>query len=315
MKELAENIKDIEKSLELNSKLKEKLTADKIAPLNQIIIKTAVYWVEKSTYTVATPPLALMRPSQVIEEYFHKQNNNIQFEFNNGVSTFKGDFAKNKRQNFQLKNIYLLILLFIDEAERKTLLFGNLKKKIEAVGGGKQRCQIELARNVIELLFSGLLRSNTKVLKNGDLDICKVVEIDEFTINENYDFVEQEKTKKGSKGPPPKPLAYVKTANLQLSEELKKGFEEEFRAYNEDEKKMEQERKFKVEAITVKSLKHAHHHQMDCTFDQLFKETQSGRYKEFRVNEKYLKEIVEELINKKFCERVEGQRNLFRYIA
>jgi hypothetical protein len=43
--------------------------------------------------------------------------------------------------------------------------------------------------------------------------------------------------------------------------------------------------------------------------------TQDGKNKEFRVTEKFLKEIVEELIIKRYCERIEGQRNVFRYIA
>jgi hypothetical protein len=107
----------------------------------------------------------------------------------------------------------------------------------------------------------------------------------------------------------------LKSNILTLSEELKKGFDEETKAYNDDEKKIEAERKYKVECITVKTLKHAHHHNMNCSFEQLFKVTQDGKNKEFRVAEKFLKEIVEELIIKRYCERIEGQRNVFRYIA
>lgn len=192
-----------------------------------------------------------------------------------------------------------MILLYIDE--EKKMFFGELKKKIEATGINKQRGMIELSRAVIELLFSGLLISSTKSILPGTPNICKLRESDELEINRNYDFVEQEKKKKAGKGPPPKPLAIVKGNILGLNEELKKGFEEEVKAFNDDEKRIEAERKFKVECITVKSLKHAHHHHMNCTFEQLFKVTQEGRNKEFRVTEKYLKEIVEELINKKYC--------------
>ena len=107
----------------------------------------------------------------------------------------------------------------------------------------------------------------------------------------------------------------MKGSILTLSEELKKGFDEEIKAFNDDEKRIEAERRFKVEAGVVKSLKHAHHHNMNINFQQLYKDCQEGKLKELRVNEKFLKEVVEELINKKYCERVEGERSVFRYIA
>lgn len=56
------------------------------------------------------------------------------------MSIFKGDYDNGKKQSFQLKNIYLLILLYIDE--EKKILYGNLKKKIEAVGVNRQRGHI-----------------------------------------------------------------------------------------------------------------------------------------------------------------------------
>jgi hypothetical protein len=71
-----------------------------------------------------------------------------------------------------LKNIYLLILLFVDEEGRT--LFGNLKKKMEAVGVNKQKGVIELARAVIELMYSGLLISPTKSINSGTPQICKL---------------------------------------------------------------------------------------------------------------------------------------------
>lgn len=72
-----------------------------------------------------------------ISDYFKNNNTNIQFEFNSGISLFKGDFDNGKKQNFQFKNIYMIVLLFIDE--EKKVLFGNLKKKIESVGSNKQK--------------------------------------------------------------------------------------------------------------------------------------------------------------------------------
>jgi hypothetical protein len=41
----------------------------------------------------------------------------------------------------------MLVLLYVDEG--KKILFGNLKKKIEASGVNKQRGVIELARAVL----------------------------------------------------------------------------------------------------------------------------------------------------------------------
>lgn len=55
------------------------------------------------------------------------------------------------------------------------MLFGNLKKKIEAVGTNKQKGMIELARVIMELLYSGLIISPTKSIKPGTPNICKIV--------------------------------------------------------------------------------------------------------------------------------------------
>ncbi len=206
-----------------------------------------------------------------------------------------------------------MVILFIEEEGK--ILYGNLKKKIEASGVNKQIGVIQLARTVIQLLYAGIIVSSTKSMLPGTPNICKLNETDEFEINRRYDYVEEQKKKKGSKGPPPKPMPILKGNILTLSEQLKKGFDVAIREINDDEKRIQAERKFKVQCITVKTLKHAHHHQMNCTFEQLFKITQQGRHKEYRVTQKYLKEIIEELINKKYCERLEGQRNQFRYIA
>ena len=69
-----------------------------------------------------------------------------------------------------------MVLLYIDE--EKKMLFGNLKKKIEAVGTNKQKGVIELARVIMELLYSGLLISSTKSIKPGTPNICKILETD-----------------------------------------------------------------------------------------------------------------------------------------
>ena len=71
-----------------------------------------------------------------------------------------------------------------------------------------------------------------------------------------------------------------------------------------------------MEAICVKILKHAHHNGGGTVvLDDMLTEFSKGRYREFNVNQKYLKEIIETLINKRYCERVEGKKNTLKYIA
>lgn len=67
---------------------------------------------------------------------------------------------------------------------------------------------------------------------------------------------------------------------------------------------IEKERLLRVKQIAVRCLKHAHHSHKNVAFDQLFAEYSVDKNKQFRVTEKYLKEILEELINDEYCERV-----------
>lgn len=120
--------------------MKTKISPENIFPLNQLIIKNTNFWPEKSTFNIENPPSFLLKSYKNISNYFSNNNTNIQFEFHSGVSIFKGDYDNGKKQSFQLKNIYLLILLYIDE--EKKILYGNLKKKIEAVGVNRQRGHI-----------------------------------------------------------------------------------------------------------------------------------------------------------------------------
>ena len=210
-----ENIKDIEKSIDINNKIKSIIKEQNRYPLNQIIIKNANYWPERSAYNIENPPRVLLKSYNSLMDYFKKANTNIFFEFNTGISIFQGEFDTGKKQRFQFKNLHLLILLFVDE--EKKILYGHLKKRVESTGINKQRGVIELARAVLELLYSGLLISSTKSLKPGTPNICKINETDEFEVNRKYDFIAEEKRKKGSKGPPPKPMPVVKGNILILS--------------------------------------------------------------------------------------------------
>ena len=105
--------------------------------MNQIIIKNTNYWPEKSLYNIDVPPKVLLKSHNSLMDYFKRENSNIFFEFNTGISIFQGDFDNGKKQRFQFKNLHMMVLLFIDEAGR--ILYGNLKKKMEATGINKQR--------------------------------------------------------------------------------------------------------------------------------------------------------------------------------
>ena len=112
VKELLQNIRDIQKSADHTKKLKEKL-GSQIHILNQIIVKNNTFWPDKNTYDI-TPPTVFFKVANQVETYFSKTSN-IQFQFNNGVSLFRGEFkSKTPKQNFYLKNIYIMILFILD---------------------------------------------------------------------------------------------------------------------------------------------------------------------------------------------------------
>ena len=66
------------------------------------------------------------------------------------------------KQNFQLRNIYFIILLLLDEAEGKKMFYADIKDKIKSYGTKKEKGNLELAINITELLHSGLILSKTK---------------------------------------------------------------------------------------------------------------------------------------------------------
>ncbi len=48
------------------------------------------------------------------------------------------------------------------------MLFGDLKSRIKSYGSKKENANLELAKNVIELIFNGLLVSSTRVISRTD---------------------------------------------------------------------------------------------------------------------------------------------------
>lgn len=46
------------------------------------------------------------------------------------MSSFLGLYKKSGTQKFNIKNVYLVVLLFIDQADGKKIKFGDLKMKM-----------------------------------------------------------------------------------------------------------------------------------------------------------------------------------------
>lgn len=64
VKELLQNIKDVEKSLDHTKKMKDILGA-KVHLLNQIIVKNNTFWPEKNTYDISPPTVLLKIAAEV----------------------------------------------------------------------------------------------------------------------------------------------------------------------------------------------------------------------------------------------------------
>ena len=87
-------------------------------------------------------------------------------------------------------------------------------KNTASQGRRKTKAINELERNIIELLHIGLIRSPNKELKEGERDVAKVVESDEFVLNTKFDFVAEQKRQKR----PPKMVKALKVIpNIQLT--------------------------------------------------------------------------------------------------
>jgi hypothetical protein len=53
-------------------------------------------------------------------------------------------------------------------------LYGDLKSRIKSYGSKKEKGNLELAKNVIELLHNGLIVSSTRVLSKEDPKCIKL---------------------------------------------------------------------------------------------------------------------------------------------
>lgn len=146
VKNLQQCLKDITKSEEMTNKLKQSEIGKKFHFLNQIIIKNNTFWNE-STFFDIEPPNVLRKCISETINYIEK-NANIQFELFNGVSTVRSTMNKGK-YTFQIKNIYIVILLHIDERPNKKMYYGDIIDKIKPTGRMKEKAYLELSRYLI----------------------------------------------------------------------------------------------------------------------------------------------------------------------
>lgn len=68
------------------------------------------------------------------------------------------------------------------------MLYGDLKSRIKSYGTKKEKGNLELARNIIELLNIGLITSSTRVLSKDDPKCVKLSESDLFELNREFDY-------------------------------------------------------------------------------------------------------------------------------
>ena len=70
--------------------------------------------------------------------------------------------------------MYMIILFILDEAVGKRMLYGDMKTLIKSYGSKKEKGNLELAKNVIELLHNGLITSSTRILSKDDPKCIKL---------------------------------------------------------------------------------------------------------------------------------------------
>ena len=70
--------------------------------------------------------------------------------------------------------MYMIILFILDEAVGKRMFYGDMKTLIKSYGSKKEKGNLELAKNVIELLHNGLITSSTRILSKDDPKCIKL---------------------------------------------------------------------------------------------------------------------------------------------
>jgi hypothetical protein len=122
-----------------------------------------------------------------------------------------------------------MILFILDECEGKKILYGDLKSRIKSYGSKKEKGNLELARNVVELLHNGLILSSTRVLSKDNPECIKLSEDDKFELNREFDYEEQQKKNQVPPSKMIKKLPVIKTSHLMMTtpEWVKKMFTQE----------------------------------------------------------------------------------------
>jgi hypothetical protein len=70
--------------------------------------------------------------------------------------------------------------MILDEAKDKKMLYGEIKSRIKSYGSKKEKGNLELAKNIVELLHNGMILSSTKVLNKDDSKCVELTESDQF---------------------------------------------------------------------------------------------------------------------------------------
>ena len=171
--------------------------------------------------------------------------------------------------------------------------------------GGRQveRAYVELQRYLVELCVFGLLKTNKPMEKEDVKTLAKMEGSDWFEVNKN--FVPQKKA-------PMYKTPMLAMVPLHVREALQASQS----AIGESDKEIERIRRVICELHIVQKLKHAHTNKNTVTIEELQHDFDTEkRLKEWDINARFMKETLEGLIHKFFCERVEGKKNTLRYVA
>lgn len=114
----------MQSSVDLRSKLKSSKKIASFGYFNQLIKKTGNFWVDTSMYDIK-PPNIIKDCITAIREQL--SNENLVFELHNGASLFSGAVGTEVFR-FQLKNIYVMALMLIDEKPNKKMFYTDIIK-------------------------------------------------------------------------------------------------------------------------------------------------------------------------------------------
>ena len=79
-----------------------------------------------------------------------------------------------KKFNFQFKNIYIIILLMLDERPSKRMFYSEIRDRVKPSGRLIDKAYLELSKYLVELVHFGVVKSN-KSIKPGApaIEICE----------------------------------------------------------------------------------------------------------------------------------------------